>query len=167
MKRKLLALMAVAALPALGQAQTNIVLYGSIDVSVESRNADANGGVSDIAVSNGVWAGSRFAISGSEDLGGGLKGIFNLEHRLSPDTGTVTSGATFWAGQAWVGLQRGGRWAAVRRSSRHGREPRAGHRQFPERGATAGRGTTAMPRLPGGGARNCRRRLPASEHGKR
>ena len=107
MKRKLVALMAVAALPALGQAQTNIVLYGSIDVSVESLNADANGGVSDIAVSNGVWAGSRFAISGSEDLGGGLKGIFNLEHRLSPDTGTVTSGATFWAGQAWVGLQGG------------------------------------------------------------
>ncbi len=26
---------------------------------------------------------------------------------MSPDTGTVTSGATFWAGQAWVGLQGG------------------------------------------------------------
>ena len=65
-----------------------------------------------------MWSGSRFAISGTEELGGGLKGIFNIEHRLSPDTGTVTSGATFWAGQAWVGLQ-GGFGARAAGSSVH------------------------------------------------
>ena len=108
MKKSLMALAVAAALPAFAQAQTNIVLNGSIDMSLESVNDDANGGNgSDLKVTNGVWAGSRFAIVGTEDLGGGLKGIFNLEHRLSPDTGTVTSGATFWAGQAWVGLQGG------------------------------------------------------------
>ena len=113
MKKSLLALAVAAALPAVAFAQTNIVLNGSVDVSLESVNDDANGGNgSDLRVSNGVWSGSRFAIVGSEELGGGLKGIFNMEHRLSPDTGTVTSGATFWAGQAWVGLQGG--FGAVR-----------------------------------------------------
>jgi len=116
MKKSLLALAVAAALPALGYAQTNIILNGSIDVSLEHVNAESNqistpgataatGG--DLRVSNGVWSGSRFAISGTEELGGGLKGIFNIEHRLAPDTGTVTSAPIFWAGQSWVGLQGG------------------------------------------------------------
>ena len=108
MKKSLLALAIAAALPAIAQAQTNIVLNGSIDMSLESVNDDANdGNGSDLKITNGVWGGSRLAIVGTEELGGGLKGIFNIEHRFSPDTGTVTSGATFWAGQAWVGLQGG------------------------------------------------------------
>jgi len=107
MKKSLLALAVAAALPALAHAQTNVVLNGSMDVSVEHFDADVAGQDSDLRVTNGVWSGSRFAISGTEDLGGGLKGIFNMEHRLAPDTGTVTSGATFWAGQAWVGIDGG------------------------------------------------------------
>jgi predicted porin len=107
MKKSLLALAVAAALPAFAHAQTNIVLNGSIDQSLEYIDTDVAGVDSDVRVTNGVWSGSRFAISGTEELGGGLKGIFNIEHRLSPDTGTVTSGATFWAGQAWVGLQGG------------------------------------------------------------
>jgi predicted porin len=107
MKKSLLALAVAAALPAVAFAQTNSVLNGSIDTSLEYFDSDVEGQDSDVRVTNGVWSGSRFAISGTEELGGGLKGIFNIEHRLSPDTGTVTSGATFWAGQAWVGLQGG------------------------------------------------------------
>ena len=113
MKKSLVALAVAAALPAVAFAQTNIVLNGSLDMSLESVNDDANGGNgSDLKLTNGIWAGSRFAIVGTEELGGGLKAIFNIEHRLAPDTGTVTSGATFWAGQAWVGLQGG--FGAVR-----------------------------------------------------
>src|SRR5690606_22550330 len=78
MKRTVLALALAAAMPAVAQAQTNITLNGSIDVAIESLNDDANGGQSDVKVSNGVWAGSRLAVVGSEDLGGGLKGIFNI-----------------------------------------------------------------------------------------
>jgi predicted porin len=108
MKKSLLALAVAAALPAFAYAQTNIVLNGSIDVALEHVNDESNAGNgSDLRVSNGVWSGSRFAISGTEELGGGLKGIFNIEHRLAPDTGTVTSGAVFWAGQSWVGIQGG------------------------------------------------------------
>lgn len=106
MKKSLVALAVAAALPAFAQAQTNVQLTGSVDGALESVNKDANGtaGVSDLKVTNGVWSGSRFAIVGSEDLGGGLRGLFNIEHRLNVDDGTVTAGATFWQGQTWVGL---------------------------------------------------------------
>ncbi len=112
MKRTMIALAVASAIPVAAQAQTSITLNGSIDMAVESLNGDANGGRSDVKITNGVWAGSRLAVVGTEDLGGGLKGIFNIEHRFSPDTGTVTSGSTFWAGQAWVGLQ--GAYGTVR-----------------------------------------------------
>lgn len=135
MKKSLVALAVAAALPAIVQAQTtptlrvdpermgpattppkslatSIQLVGSIDVGIESVNDDANGGVSDVRISNGIWSGSRLAVVGSEDLGGSLRALFNIEHRLSPDTGTVTGGATFWAGQSWVGL--GGGFGTIR-----------------------------------------------------
>ena len=54
MKRTILAVAIVSALPAFAQAQTNITLNGSIDVAVESLNDDANGGESDLKVTNGV-----------------------------------------------------------------------------------------------------------------
>jgi predicted porin len=46
---------------------------------------------------------SRFGLNITEDMGGGLKAIANLEHRLNSDTGTSV-GADFWR-QSWVGLQ--------------------------------------------------------------
>ncbi|MGE0801469.1 MAG: porin [Lautropia sp.] len=123
MKKSLVALAVAAALPAFAQAQTNVQLTGSIDLALESVNKDANGGVSDMKLTQGINAGSRFAIVGSEDLGGGLRALFNMEHRISPDTGTITTpapatgptaglGPVFWAGQAWVGL--GGGFGTVR-----------------------------------------------------
>ena len=75
MKKTLLALAMAAAAPSLAYSQTNIVLNGSIDQSLEYFDSGVDGVDSDIRVTNGVWAGSRFAISGTEDLGSGLKGI--------------------------------------------------------------------------------------------
>ena len=102
----------LAAIPIIAHAQTRITISGNLDLAIESLNADANGGRSDVRMTEGIWDGSRLSVIGTEQLGGGLKGLFNIEHRLSPDTGTVTSGATFWAGQAWVGLQ--GDWGTIR-----------------------------------------------------
>lgn len=42
---------------------------------------------------------------GVEDLGGGLKALFNIEHRFNADTGAA--GSTFWAGRSVVGLEGG------------------------------------------------------------
>ncbi len=55
---------------------------------------------------------SRLGFRGSEDLGGGLKANFQIEHRLTPDTGGIEprDGALttiFWNGPTWVGLSSG------------------------------------------------------------
>jgi predicted porin len=47
--------------------------------------------------------GSRLGFKGDEDLGGGMKASFYLEHRLNPDTGTLSAADTFWKGGSWVG----------------------------------------------------------------
>lgn len=107
MKKSLLALAVAAALPAAAQAQTNVTLYGIADVAVAYERTD-NGGTktNDVRVQNGVWSGSRVGLQGSEDLGGGLRGIFNFEHRISVDTGTQSSATNFWQ-QSYVGLAGG------------------------------------------------------------
>ena len=121
MIRSLLPLALLGIFPHFSYAQTSVTLSGSIDAALEFVNEDANSGRvpgtrngSDVRVSDGLWSGSRMTISGTEDIGGGLKGIFNIEHRLSTDTGTITNPnvattagdrSQFWAGQSWLGLQ--------------------------------------------------------------
>ena len=113
MKKSLVALAVAAALPAFAQAQTSIQLLGSVDVAVQSLNKDANTtGKSDLRIDDGIWGGSRVGIVGSEDLGNGLKGIFNLEYRARADNGRLNASGRFWQGQSWVGLSGG--FGAVR-----------------------------------------------------
>jgi len=132
MKKSLLAVAVAAALPALAQAQSSVTLYGILDVNVEYSNADANRtinavtgavGAADttIRLGSGLQSGSRFGVRGVEDLGGGLKAVFAIEHRLVVDTGNTAGGGfgsgngTFWNGQAFVGLEAGwGRLTAGR-----------------------------------------------------
>lgn len=106
MKKSLVALTVAAALPAFAQAQTSIQLTGSVDVALESLNKEANStGKSDLQVNDGIWGGSRVGIVGSEDLGGGLKALFNLEYRAKADTGRLKyDDNTFWE-DSYVGLE--------------------------------------------------------------
>jgi predicted porin len=46
---------------------------------------------------------SRFGLTGTEDLGGGLKTVFRLEAGIDPNTGLQTQGAE-WGRYAYVGL---------------------------------------------------------------
>jgi predicted porin len=130
MKKSLLAVAVAAALPTFAQAQSSITMFGILDASVEYSDAQANSSISSATqavqngedgfrVSSGLQSGSRFGIRGVEDIGGGLKGIFTLEHRLDISTGDTIGGQIFllpgasnsstnnkfWNGQAWVGLQ--------------------------------------------------------------
>ena len=108
MKKSLVALAVVAAVPAFAQAQTSVQLTGSVDVAVESLNKHANSsGKSDLQVNDGVWDGSKVGIVGSEELGNGLKAIFNLEYEANADNGRLADTDRFWAGQSWVGLNGG------------------------------------------------------------
>ncbi len=96
MKRSLLiaALSTVAAGSAL--AQSSVTVYGRLNETVERQKVgdETNTVLNDNA--------SRLGFKGTEDLGGGLKANFLIEHRFNADTGT-TNGA-FWSGDSWVGL---------------------------------------------------------------
>ncbi|MGA3948794.1 porin [Ralstonia nicotianae] len=118
MKMKLFAA-AVAALAAGGAyAQSSVTLYGVADVGVEWANkvpgADGQGH-SRVAMQSGNLSGSRWGLRGVEDLGGGLKGIFNLESGFNLDTGAgaQTSNGTsrLFGRNAYVGLQ--GQWGQL------------------------------------------------------
>jgi predicted porin len=92
MKKSLLALAALTAFAGAASAQSNVTLYGRVDLSVSERMNQSTQNIE-----NG--SGSRLGLRGSEDLGGGLAAVFNIEHRFNADTG-VSQGQTNVAGQA-------------------------------------------------------------------
>lgn len=101
------ALAAASAAPAF--AQSSVTLWGRLNTSVESQkfgSADRK-----VVMQNNS---SRLGLRGSEDLGGGLKASFNLEHGLNSDTGAASSSA-FWGRQANVELS--GSFGTVRLGS--------------------------------------------------
>jgi len=104
MKKTLIvaAVMALSAGTAL--AQSSVTVYGRLNVTAES--IERNGVKTKELINNA----SRLGFKGTEDLGGGLKANFLLEHRFSLDTGTVPN--DFWAGDSYVGLSGG--FGAVR-----------------------------------------------------
>jgi len=89
MKKHLLALAALATLSATAAAQTATV-YGIFDLSV-SKVTNTVGTSSKTGLTDAVWMPSVFGITGSEDLGGGLKATFNLESDVNMDTGALSA----------------------------------------------------------------------------
>lgn len=107
--RFLLSAVALAAAGA-AHAQSSVTLYGLVDTYVEYRNhVNAAGdavwllGTPAGATGSGGMNTSRWGLRGSEDLGGGLKAVFNLEGEISPDTGA--SNPNIFSRQAWVGVE--------------------------------------------------------------
>ncbi len=97
-------LVAALALLAAGtaSAQSSVTVYGRLNATLESQKNINAAGTQRVLQNNA----SRLGFKGVEDLGGGLKAEFFLEHRFNVDTGTTTSGA-FWAGDSYVGLSGG------------------------------------------------------------
>ena len=121
MKMKLFAA-AVAALAAGGAyAQSSVTLYGVVDTGVEwvnkspvgatSSNPAGTSGSSRVAMQSGNLSGSRWGLRGVEDLGGGLKGIFNLESGFNLNNGASAQGRRLFGRNAYVGLQ--GQWGQL------------------------------------------------------
>lgn len=107
-KFALAALATTLAAPVFAQSVT---LWGRLNTTVESQkvgNDDRK-----VVVQNN---GSRLGFKGVEDLGGGLKASFALEHGLNSDTGVATGGTQFWNRESSVRLSgnfgeiRLGRW---------------------------------------------------------
>ncbi len=82
----------------LSYAQSSVAVYGNIDLGISKRSGTS------LAV--GRRDNNRLGFKGVEDLGGGLKALFQLEIRYDPDIGTI-EGRTrpLFQGQSRVGLQ--------------------------------------------------------------
>lgn len=103
MKKSLLALAVLGAFAGAASAQSSVTLYGKLDLGFAKAAGSADKQVAD-------GSKSRVGFRGVEDLGGGLKAMFQFEHRFNPDDGTVTN-AAFWHGISTVGL--GGSFGTV------------------------------------------------------
>lgn len=110
MSKKLLAAAIAAALaPAAVMAEaSNVTIYGRIDYGFMSRGGDS-GGLSQAGrtgrlndFEDGILGTNRFGFKGSEDLGNGLKAIYEFEFGFSGDSGTSFGSTT--NRHSWVGL---------------------------------------------------------------
>jgi predicted porin len=97
MKKSLLALAAIAAVSGSAFAQSSVTIYGRLDQGV----AQYSEAVKNVEVRQA--SASRLGFRGVEDLGGGLKAFFQIEHRFTPDDGVANP--VFWDGKSFVGLR--------------------------------------------------------------
>ena len=116
MKKTLIAFAALSAIAGMAQAQSTVTLYGLLDANVGSAKTNSfsaptllnpNGSYSSqrqTLVSSGGLNGSRFGFRITEDLGGGLAAIGNLEGGVNLDTGASGQGGLLFGRQANVGL---------------------------------------------------------------
>lgn len=103
MKKTLIALAVLGSVAGVAQAQSAVTVYGKLDVSVTKST-----GTPTLLDHN---HNSRLGFKGSEDLGGGLSAIFQIENRFFADTG-VQKGAQLFQAQSNVGLK--GNFGTVR-----------------------------------------------------
>jgi predicted porin len=93
MRKSLVAVALAFAFPA-AFAQSNITLYGLVDVGVERLDV---GDLSTTRVMSGISQGSRWGLRGTESLGGGYSAIFTLESRINIDSGSMTNNdSLYW-----------------------------------------------------------------------
>jgi len=102
MKKWLVALAFVSAAAENVSAQTTTTLYGIVDAGITFTNNA--GGHQLWQVQSGVAQGSRWGLKGTEDLGKGVRAIFQLESGFNVDTGKLGQGGLIFGRQAYVGL---------------------------------------------------------------
>lgn len=95
----------------LAQAASSVTMYGVADAGPMYNQYSYSGAgqrvrQSSTGLQTGIMNSSRLGLKGSEDLGGGLKAIFQFEQKVKLTDGGSDSKP--WKRQAWVGLD--GRW---------------------------------------------------------
>lgn len=120
MKKSLIVLALIGAFSSAAVAQSNVTMYGILDVNYMWQQLPTligTGATATIrqesvnAINGGHQSGNRWGVRGSEALGGGLNAIFDLEAGFNIDTGTSGQGGRLFGRQAYAGLQGG--WGAV------------------------------------------------------
>jgi len=99
---------ALASVGTAGWAQSSVAVFGFVELQAGRQTQQAPG------TQMFDMGGSRLGFKGDEDLGGGTKASFYLEHRFDPQSGATNGGSTFWKGGSWVGLSNSDSWGAVK-----------------------------------------------------
>ena len=84
-------------------AQSQVTLYGVLDEGIHFQSNVSGGKRYSLDSLSGVY-GSRWGLTGFEDLGGGSRAIFTLESGINLNSGTFGQGGTAFGRQAFVGL---------------------------------------------------------------
>jgi predicted porin len=90
-------------------AQSSVTLYGIVDDAIAYQSSSTKlgsttGGKSNVQLMSGAWSGGRFGFRGSEDLGGGLHAVFQLENGFNVNTGALGQGGLEFGRRAFVGF---------------------------------------------------------------
>ena len=104
MKKSLLALATIGAFAGAAHAQSSVTVYGILDLGLTSQSNDngTNSVRQTTSARGGAYTTQRLGVSGTEDLGKGLRASFNFEMGLGASGGTgnrlrqdtLTSGTT-------------------------------------------------------------------------
>ena len=87
MKKNLIALAVFGAFSGAALAQSNVTLYGIVDVNYQYNDPDVSGASSTSGINSGHQSGSRWGIRGSEALSPNLNAVFTLEGGFAIDDG--------------------------------------------------------------------------------
>jgi predicted porin len=85
-------------------AQISVTLYGMTEITLRYLTNDDARNDSRLFMANGAVINSHIGLRGTEDLGGGLKTVFQLESNVNPQDGTLSDSGRFFGSTANVGL---------------------------------------------------------------
>ena len=106
MQKKLIALAVAGLVSAPVMAQSNVQIYGIVDMGYQYLgSSEASGDATKLrsrsGIDSGLQSASRIGFRGTEDLGNGLSAFFNIEQGINADRDSTPSGNR----QAFVGLR--------------------------------------------------------------
>lgn len=96
MKKTLIALAVLSGFTGAALAQSSVTLSGGVDLGLKRQAGSWSMG-------NAGSSRTAFTLSGTEDLGGGMRVFFLANHRFNLNTGAQRDSNAFWR-QGWVGV---------------------------------------------------------------
>lgn len=84
-------------------AQSDVTMYGRVDLGLQFQSGEKAVGKSTTKMDSGTY--SALGFKGQEDLGGGLKAFFQMEHRFDGSTGEAKDKEHFFNDISVLGLR--------------------------------------------------------------
>lgn len=85
-------------------AQSGITIYGRVDAGMAWQSNLSPSGDNLLAVNSSIWNPSQWGIRGQEDLGDGLRAVFDLGSTVLVNAGATPSSVKYFDRNAYVGL---------------------------------------------------------------